>query len=139
MIFIDECESHQSLHTHTLLYCTLEYNRRRFSTIVCSRANLVSVRDVVVRSGDVAALFVVVRAIVRAADDAGALFRRLADEKDLRIIEDFVVLESAQFVHVLLHGRVRRHSLRPTHLPAAALPARTRFARTRRLLLGTAV
>ena len=69
--------------------------------------HLVAVLQVVVRDVRVAALIVVVAAVVGRADDARALLGVGADEVDLRVVEDLVVLVGGQLVHVELHDLFR--------------------------------
>lgn len=74
--------------------------------------HLVAIRHVVVWHMDVRALFVVVLVVVGPADDARPFLRIRADEVDLLVIEDLVMLVRRQFVHVQLHHHLRRDGRR---------------------------
>lgn len=65
--------------------------------------DLISIRNVVVRDVDVGALFVVVLAVVREADQTGPLLGVRAYEIHLWIVEYFAVLVRGEFVHIELH------------------------------------
>lgn len=74
--------------------------------------HFVAICHVVVRHMDVRALFVVVLVVVGPADDARPFLRIRADEVDLLIIEDLVMLVRGQLVHVQLHHHLRRDGRR---------------------------
>ena len=70
--------------------------------------HLVPVGQVVMRDVSVRALIVIVATIVGRANDARPLLGVGANEVDLRVVEDFVMLVRSQFVHVKLHDLLRR-------------------------------
>jgi len=74
--------------------------------------HLVAIRHVVVRHMNVRALFVVVLVVVGPADDARPFLRVRADEVDLLVVEDLVMLVRGQLVHVQLHHHLRRDGRR---------------------------
>ena len=100
--------------------------------------HFVAIEDVIVRYVYVRSRFVVVAAILRAADHALTLFRRRPDEIDLRVIEDFVVFVRCQFMHVEFHCLLGTHCRafrcrsRVASRFAAAAAAATRGSRQRR-------
>jgi len=83
------------------------------ATLTYHLQHLVPVGYMIVRYVDVRTLIVVVTAVVRPADHPLLLLGVRADEIDLGVIEDLVMLERRQLVHVLLHGRFWTHGQRP--------------------------
>lgn len=80
--------------------------------------DFVPIADVVMSHVEIRAFIIVEAAIIGPSDDSVSLLSIGADEVDLGIIEDFVMLVRRQFMHELLHRHFRRHGRR--HSSAAA-------------------
>ena len=75
--------------------------------------DFVSIRNMIMGDEHIAALFVVISIVVIRVTVAGRrlLARSLADEVDIWVVVDFVVLEVGQLVHKVLQRLVGSHRL----------------------------
>ncbi len=64
----------------------------------------------------VASVLVVVAVIVRAAYDTVYFLGVLSDKEYVTVVEDLVMLERGQLLHVVLHGRLGTHGLNAARL-----------------------